>query len=252
MGLMMTIRQQEILEAIINEYTQTGEPVTSRCLEEEYDFGIKGAMIRREMQELCNTGYLMQPHVSAGRIPTEKAYRVYVDKLLLAEETSDGKRGKKMLNRFDAIIEIIELESEQQDALHMLSWLCKKIALLVSNLTLGYLSDFNIILKEGWEIILRDPGFHRSKSLSELALMLEVMEKNFDELMLEEKEIRAYIGSENPFAKIPSFSTIITKVRLPGARKATFAVAGPLHMDYDRTISTLMAVKEILDSEKNN
>jgi len=72
-------RKFEILHAIIKEYIKTAEPVGSRTLEKKHALGVSSATIRNEMSDLEEMGYLIQPHASAGRIPSEKAYRLYVD-----------------------------------------------------------------------------------------------------------------------------------------------------------------------------
>lgn len=75
-------RKQKILTAIIDSYIQTGEPVGSKALVELLDNAVSSATIRNEMAELASWGYLEQPHTSAGRIPTAKAFRLYIDKLM--------------------------------------------------------------------------------------------------------------------------------------------------------------------------
>ena len=75
-------RKIKILEAIINEYINTGEPVGSRTIAKKYDLGVGSATIRNEMSDLEDMGYLEQPHTSAGRIPSSKGYRLYVDNLM--------------------------------------------------------------------------------------------------------------------------------------------------------------------------
>lgn len=75
-------RKIRILQAIINDYITTGEPVGSRTLAKKYDLGVSSATIRNEMSDLEDMGYLEQPHTSAGRIPSNKGYRLYVDKLM--------------------------------------------------------------------------------------------------------------------------------------------------------------------------
>lgn len=78
-------RKIKILQAIINDYIMTGEPVGSRTIAKKYDLGVGSATIRNEMADLEEMGYLEQPHTSAGRIPSNKGYRLYVDKLMEAE-----------------------------------------------------------------------------------------------------------------------------------------------------------------------
>lgn len=75
-------RKIKILEAIINDYINTGEPVGSRTIAKKYDLGVGSATIRNEMSDLEDLGYLEQPHTSAGRIPSSKGYRLYVDNLM--------------------------------------------------------------------------------------------------------------------------------------------------------------------------
>ena len=81
-------RKLQILQAIIEDYITTGEPVGSRTIAKKYGIGISPATIRNEMSDLEEMGYLEQPHTSAGRIPSDKGYRLYVDRLLKAERLS--------------------------------------------------------------------------------------------------------------------------------------------------------------------
>ncbi|AYE33372.1 heat-inducible transcriptional repressor HrcA [Clostridium septicum] len=81
-------RKIKILQAIINDYIMTGEPVGSRTIAKRYNLGVGSATIRNEMADLEEMGYLEQPHTSSGRIPSNKGYRLYVDKLMNAEALS--------------------------------------------------------------------------------------------------------------------------------------------------------------------
>ena len=78
----LTPRQQKILTAVIELYIETGEPVGSKSLCETLDFHVSSATVRNEMSNLSELGLLQQPHTSAGRIPTEKGYRLYIDRLM--------------------------------------------------------------------------------------------------------------------------------------------------------------------------
>lgn len=82
MGMELDLRKQLVLEAIVNEYVRTAEPVGSERLAESTTFSAKSATIRNEMAVLSSLGYLLQPHTSAGRIPSDKGYRFYVDRLM--------------------------------------------------------------------------------------------------------------------------------------------------------------------------
>lgn len=82
-------RKLKILEAIIANYLDTAEPVGSRTISKNFDLGISPATIRNEMSDLEDLGFIMQPHTSAGRIPSDKGYRLYVDMLMNVENQSD-------------------------------------------------------------------------------------------------------------------------------------------------------------------
>ncbi len=85
----MDERKLKILQAIIDDYILTGIPVGSRTISKKYDMGLSSATIRNEMSDLEELGYLDQPHVSAGRIPSAKAYRLYVDSLMRTGQIQD-------------------------------------------------------------------------------------------------------------------------------------------------------------------
>ena len=87
----MDERKFRILQAIIDDYILTAVPVGSRTISRKYEMGLSSATIRNEMSDLEELGYLDQPHVSAGRIPSAKAYRLYVDQLLQAGQLRSGR-----------------------------------------------------------------------------------------------------------------------------------------------------------------
>ena len=79
-------RKTKILHAIIKNYLETGEPVGSRTISKYTDLNLSSATIRNEMADLEEMGYIIQPHTSAGRIPSDKGYRLYVDMLMEEKE----------------------------------------------------------------------------------------------------------------------------------------------------------------------
>ena len=78
---MITERQEKLLDFLIKEYISTAEPVSSKALKKVTDLDVCGATIRNDLQVLTKEGYIEQPHTSAGRIPTQKAYRHFADKI---------------------------------------------------------------------------------------------------------------------------------------------------------------------------
>src|SRR5690554_4511992 len=81
-----------VLQAIIDDYIRSAEPVGSRTIAKRYDLGVSPATIRNEMADLEESGYLEQPHVSSGRIPSQKGYRFYVDFIMKSMDVSDEER----------------------------------------------------------------------------------------------------------------------------------------------------------------
>src|SRR6478609_1422486 len=77
-------RERRVLEAVIQSYVETAEPAGSRMIARRFGLGVSPATIRNTMSDLEEKGFLMHPHTSAGRVPTDKAYRAYVDLLLNA------------------------------------------------------------------------------------------------------------------------------------------------------------------------
>ena len=89
-------RKKIILQAIIRNYLETGEPVGSRTISKYTDLNLSSATIRNEMADLEEMGYIVQPHTSAGRIPTDKGYRLYVDSMM-EENARQVEELKEML-----------------------------------------------------------------------------------------------------------------------------------------------------------
>ncbi|MCQ2567557.1 MAG: heat-inducible transcriptional repressor HrcA [Mogibacterium sp.] len=89
-------RQLQILQAIISDYVENAEPVGSRSIAKKYDLGVSPATIRNEMSDLEEMGYLTHPHTSAGRVPSDKAYRLYVNDLMKKKNLS--ARDKRLIN----------------------------------------------------------------------------------------------------------------------------------------------------------
>lgn len=85
---MLDKRKKEILQAIIDEYINTAEPVSSATLVNKYGLDYSSATVRNELAELEDSGYLDKPHTSSGRVPSEKGYRFYVDELINDEDIS--------------------------------------------------------------------------------------------------------------------------------------------------------------------
>ena len=102
-------RKQRILDAIIQNYQETGEPVGSRTISKLTELSVSAATIRNEMADLEEMGLIVQPHTSAGRIPTDKGYRLYVDKLMQQEKALPAARTREdlLIRRVDRVEELL-------------------------------------------------------------------------------------------------------------------------------------------------
>jgi len=222
----ISARQGEILNRIVEEYIELAQPVSSQLLEKKYDFGICPATIRIEMQKLTDKGLLSQPHTSAGRIPTDKAYRFFVDELL-----------EKELSSFE--IEIGNwFRDEIAEDIKFIQSLTKNLAHFSGAFALSYFEREKIFWKEGWEEILKEPEFREKECIINFTKFLGNLEENIENLELN-SEIKIYIGKENPFKKTKDFSIIISKCHLPQEKEAIISLLGPKRMAYDRNINLM-------------
>lgn len=101
-------RKMKILQAIVKNYLETGEPVGSRTISKYTDLNLSSATIRNEMADLEEQGYILQPHTSAGRIPSDKGYRVYVDEMMKERETLLDSREKELDTMKDFLVEKVD------------------------------------------------------------------------------------------------------------------------------------------------
>ena len=111
-------RKLKILQAIIGDFIRTAEPVGSRTLSKNYNLGISPATIRNEMSDLEDMGYLTHPHTSSGRVPSEKAYRLYVNEMMNKRELTDREKNA-IASQLHS--NVTELENLVQRAAHILS-----------------------------------------------------------------------------------------------------------------------------------
>ena len=104
----LTDRKKRILKAIIRTYMETGEPVGSRTISKDADLNVSSATIRNEMSDLTDMGYIVQPHTSAGRIPSDKGYRLYVDELMREKEDEIAEIRNLMIEKTDKMEKVLK------------------------------------------------------------------------------------------------------------------------------------------------
>lgn len=229
----VTQRQTEILNSIIQDYINLAQPIGSEFLDKKHNFRFSPATIRIEMQKLTDKGYLAQPHTSAGRVPTDKGYRFYVDNL----RPKSGRGGSS------------QFEKEIDDFFRFFQDLTKRIAELTSNLALSYFPEEDIFFKEGWDNIFKEPEFENTNLASKFAEMVENMEKEIEEF--EDFDFpQIFIGKENLFPGAQEFSTIISKIHLPKKKEGVVAILGPKRMDYNRNVGIINSLNKKWQKKK--
>ena len=121
-------RRMVVLRAIVEDYIRSQEPIGSAALTKKHDLGVSSATIRNDMASLEEEGYLIQPHTSSGRIPTEKGYRYFVDRLSTVVPLSDAQR--KGIAAF--LSGSVSLQDTLQRAARLLSHITGQVAVVAS------------------------------------------------------------------------------------------------------------------------
>ena len=126
---MLDERKKQVLQAIIDDYISTAEPIGSRTIAKKYGLGVSPATIRNEMSDLESLGFLEQPHASAGRIPSAKGYRFYVDCLMGPQQLSE--RDTALINQWFEQ-KVRRLDEAFQETVRILSRITRNVSLLVT------------------------------------------------------------------------------------------------------------------------
>ena len=224
------------MDRIVRDYIDLAEPISSEFLGKKHDFGICPATIRIEMQKLTDKGFLKQPHTSSGRVPTDKSYRFFVDKLM--------KRKKSV---FEDTLDFEKIfKEEKKDIFKFANDLVKTLAETSSNFSLLHILDEDLFWKEGWGEVLKQPEFEERNFIAEFNNLLEDFEENIDDLELN-SEMKIYIGRENPFSKARDFSIMVSRCHLPKGEEGIVSILGPKRMAYDRNISLMNSLIKLLE-----
>ncbi len=234
-------RQEKILNALIQEYTKTAEPVSSKLLSKKKGFSVCPATIRNELQELTDMGYIYQPHTSAGRAPTSKAYRYFVDNLFNLSAPS-------LFNSFfDGDFDFFS--SQDQTELKFFESLTKNLARSSAGLVMTYLPESDCMLKEGWEDLFSNPEFKEKSYIDRFIEEVESIEKNIKRIAenSDGKSVNVYIGGEKPIPDSEDFSLIISKSKFPNRQEGIVAIFGPARMEYEKNIGLLQSLIKFLE-----
>lgn len=229
---MLSERQEGLLETVVSEYIRLAQPISSQYLEEKYDFGVSPATIRNELQALSEGGYLEQPHTSAGRVPTDRGYRFFVD----------GVSKKEKLRAPKNLEDIFE--KEVADVLEFSAYAARTLANESSGLAAMYMESTSLFFKEGWEDMLLEPEFEDQESIKSFTRFLNDFEKNVATLP-SQVGVRVFIGKENPFSRVTDFSIMVVECEFSERGRGKVALLGPKRMAYPKNIHLLNEFSKI-------
>ncbi len=230
----MTSRQAQILKAIIEQYAEVASPVGSSLLAKV--FGVSSATIRSEMADLEERGFIAQPHTSAGRVPTDKGYRYYVNQMsdeephslperraerALTARVNSGGTGERIIrNAVDTLVE------------------------LTHNLGLATIGDQ--LYMAGLSNLFGQPEFIHPRQVQEVARLLDNLEPWLKETAPNDP-LSVYIGGENPIGSQAGVSLIISRFRSPYSDRSYIGVLGPTRQSYRDVIGLVKHAGEALE-----
>lgn len=234
----MNIRQKKIFSAVIEEYTNTAVPVASELLVKKYNIKMSSATIRNDMNELEKEKYLYQPHISAGRIPTDKGYRYFVEEIMKDKKLTPEEQ--KKLQR-----ELLKLKVQNK---RLTKTTAKLLSVLSGNLAVSGLLKKEEFAEFGMPELLAEPEFKKLDEVCRLAEVMDSIDENVDKLVkgLRIGETKIFIGKENPVAEMPNCAMMVSPYKLKTGEKGVLALIGPKRMKYAKNKSLLNYMKKLL------
>jgi len=224
-------RKDRVLAMTIDHYVKTVSPISSSFIASEYPSDVSSATVRNIFAELEEDGYLTHPHTSAGRVPTQKGYRYYVDNLmnelhLLEEEKSRIKaeyaaHSKELESLLDKTSQVLSNVTEYTSIISVDGW-GKKIFCRGTNYVVNYPDEQNM---EKIEKILF--------ALEEKDKLLKIINQTIA------KKVQIYIGQEIALTQINSCSLVVSSFQTKKGPTGKIAVLGPTRMNYERVVSAL-------------
>jgi len=230
-------RRNSILNASINAYINSASPVSSEFLAREFD--LSSATVRHIFAELEEAGYLTHPHTSAGRVPTDKGYRYYVDFLMAEHELLEEEK-KKIINEYKTRLEHLE------DILEKTSEVISAITHYAG--IVAFAQEQNKFFYRGLSRILQQPEFSSAEKICLLIKVIEEKRRLLDIINrdFEEEKTKIYIGDEIGCTEISGCSLVVSTCRRGKRNNAKVAVLGPRRMNYDHIIPALEFIADTL------
>ncbi len=253
-------RQKRVLRVVVRFYTNTAEPVSSSLISKELE--LSSATVRNIMFELEKLGLLWQPHISAGRIPTDRGYRIYVDSLMEEGgilESNKGYMDDTILCLRSNSIEDVILKASQLcsritaqtglalfPTLKIREYLIERLEDKIKDI-LTHLYDFEDKLHlDGTHYLIEQPEFKDAQKISSVLRILED-KRGLLEILgedLKDEGVKVHIGSENSALGFDECTLITANYAIDENITGTLGVIGPMRMDYRNVIPTVSRIAE--------
>jgi heat-inducible transcriptional repressor len=227
----MTDRQAEILQAIVELYARTAEPVGSLAISEQFKYS--SATIRAEMAALEQDGYIKQPHISAGRIPTDKGYRYYVNNVETAP--SPTRVSRAIARRVQGAGEV---DAQVKQA-------TESLAEVTHNVGLATISGRLYVT--GLANLFGQPEFFGGPAAYEVARLIDSLEEWTREFTGHPGRVSVLIGTENPIGKASGCSLIIARFSSPFSDRSYIGVLGSTRQRYGQVIGLVDYTSRLLE-----
>ncbi len=224
----MDTRQEKLLKTIIETYINTAEPIGSKFLSEQGEFDLSGATLRNEMRELEETGYLVQPHTSAGRVPTEKGYAYYVEHLM--EPIAPRKKIQ------ETIADILSEASRPEMKLKGIA----RFAAEFTHTAVIVAIDRHSVYYTGISYMLAQPEFRNYAYTLRMSAVFDHCEDIMDDVytLVRDAAPTILLGSHNPFGS--TLGAVAERI----GEESVFAIVGPIRMDYAKDAGVLHCIRE--------
>lgn len=223
----MTPRQVKLLHAIIDDFINNATAVGSLSLTHRYNLGVSPATIRNEMSDLVEQGYLEKPHSSSGRIPTNMAYRYFIQEIL---QDLDDLEHTLTANIYEELFQHrFDFDNLIYQTLNYLSSQTKNTSLVLLE---------NRIYYSGLSYLVENPEFSESKSLGVLLTIIEdrqLMYKIFQKAR-SKNAIKIIIGEDSELKGLENTSFVFSEINLHGDKTGYLAICGPTRLNYPKVI----------------
>lgn len=221
-------RQFKILCSIVEQYAEVAAPVGSVMLAKL--FNVSSATVRNEMAVLEKAGFITQPHTSAGRIPTDKGYREYVNRISEMDQPKPTKQINRNARAMDVRI------NSAGEAEHTIRSAVRSLVEITHNVGLATIG--NSLYVRGFGSLFAQPELMEAKAAQEVAVLLDNLEPWLREAAPNEP-LSVFIGRENPVGKSSKSTLIISRFVSPYSDHSYIGVLGPTRQDY-RTVMNLV------------